>query len=137
MRSLEQGNATLLAFRTHTSTKKALEPVQSCGWLSPPNHGQKEGTLYLEGANVTFSCNSGYSLYGSHERTCQADGEWSGEDTHCVADNTLAIVLGSVGAVLALVVMVIAIVVYAKKQKKEAWKQQDDKVTYQHPGSHL
>uniref|UniRef100_A0A8C1T0R1 Sushi domain containing 2 n=1 Tax=Cyprinus carpio TaxID=7962 RepID=A0A8C1T0R1_CYPCA len=137
MRSLEQGNATLLAFRSHTSTKKALEPVQSCGWLSPPNHGQKEGTLYLEGANVTFSCNSGYSLYGSHERTCQADGKWSGEDAHCVADNTLAIVLGSVGAVLALVVMVIAIVVYAKKQKKEAWKQQDDKVTYQHPGSHL
>uniref|UniRef100_A0A8C2I1W8 Sushi domain containing 2 n=1 Tax=Cyprinus carpio TaxID=7962 RepID=A0A8C2I1W8_CYPCA len=118
MRSLEQGNATLLAFQSHTSTKKALEPVQSCGWLSPPNHGQKEGTLYLEGANVTFSCNSGYGLYGSHERTCQADGEWSGEDTHCVADNTLAIVLGSVGAVLALVVMVIAIVVYAKKQKK-------------------
>ncbi|KTF90428.1 hypothetical protein cypCar_00025490, partial [Cyprinus carpio] len=26
MRSLEQGNATLLAFRSHTSTKKALEP---------------------------------------------------------------------------------------------------------------
>uniref|UniRef100_A0A8C1ERN9 Sushi domain containing 2 n=1 Tax=Cyprinus carpio carpio TaxID=630221 RepID=A0A8C1ERN9_CYPCA len=85
MRSLEQGNATLLAFRSHTSTKKALEPVQSCGWLSPPNHGQKEGTLYLEGANVTFSCNSGYGLHGSHERTCQADGEWSGEDAHCVA----------------------------------------------------
>lgn len=33
-------------------------------------------------------------------------------------DNTLAIVLGSVGAVLALAVMVIAIVVYTKKQKK-------------------
>lgn len=137
MRSLEQGNATLLAYRGHTSTKRALEPVQSCGWLSPPNHGQKEGTLYLEGATVTFSCNSGYSLYGSQERTCQADGEWSGEDAHCVADNTLAIVLGSVGAVLALVVMVIAIVVYTKKQKKEARKQQDDKVTYQQHGSHL
>ncbi len=36
-----------------------------------------------------------------------------------ITDNTLAIVLGSVGAVLALVVMVIAIVVYTKKQKSE------------------
>uniref|UniRef100_A0A8C1T238 Sushi domain containing 2 n=1 Tax=Cyprinus carpio TaxID=7962 RepID=A0A8C1T238_CYPCA len=96
MRSLEQGNATLLAFRSHTSTKKALEPVQSCGWLSPPNHGQKEGTLYLEGANVTFSCNSGYSLYGSHERTCQADGKWSGEDAHCVAGSFCTPLDGSV-----------------------------------------
>lgn len=137
MRSLEQGNATLLAYRSHASTKKSLEPVQSCGWLSPPNHGQKEGTLYLERATVRFSCHSGYSLHGSKERTCQAGGAWSGEDTHCVADNTLAIVLGSVGAVLALVVMVIAIVVYTKKQKREARKQEDDKVTYQQSGSHL
>lgn len=38
--------------------------------------------------------------------------------TFFLTDNTLAIVLGSVGAVLAVVVMVIAIVVYTKKQKK-------------------
>jgi len=59
--------------------------VQSCGWLSPPNHGQKEGTLYLERATVKFSCNNGYRLYGSQERTCQGDGMWSGKDAHCVA----------------------------------------------------
>lgn len=136
MRSLEQGNATLRAYRSHTDTQTALEPVQSCGWLSPPNHGQKEGTLYLEGATVSFSCNSGYGLYGPQNRTCQADGTWSGQDTHCVADNTLAIVLGSIGAVLAVVVMVIAIVVYTKKQKREAMKH-DQKVTYQQNASHL
>ncbi|XP_067295493.1 sushi domain-containing protein 2 isoform X3 [Pseudorasbora parva] len=137
MRSLQQGNATLLSYRSHMSNKKALEPVQSCGWLPPPNHGQKEGTLYLERATVKFSCNSGYRLYGSYERTCQEDGMWSGQDAHCVADNTLAIVLGSVGAVLAVVVMVIAIVVYTKKQKKEAMKQHGDKVTYQQHASQL
>jgi len=38
--------------------------------------------------------------------------------TFFFSDNILAIVLGSVGAVLAVVVMVIAIVVYTKKQKK-------------------
>ncbi|XP_073808098.1 sushi domain-containing protein 2 isoform X2 [Danio rerio] len=128
MRSLKQGNATLRAYRSHTDTQTALEPVQSCGWLSPPNHGQKEGTLYLEGATVSFSCNRGYGLFGSQNRTCQADGTWSGQDTHCVAENTLAIVLGSVGAVLALVVMVIAIIVYSKKQKKFREDEEDQKV---------
>lgn len=59
--------------------------VQSCGWLSPPYHGQKEGTLYLEGATVTFSCHDGYRLYGSQERTCDGDGKWSGQETSCVA----------------------------------------------------
>ncbi|XP_057204981.1 sushi domain-containing protein 2 isoform X1 [Triplophysa rosa] len=129
-RSLEQGNATLLSFRSHTSIKTALQSVQSCGWLSPPYHGQKDGTLYLEGATVTFSCHDGYRLYGSQERTCDGDGKWSGQETSCVADNTLAIVLGSVGAVLAVVIMVIAIVVYTKQQKKEAKRLQDNKVTY-------
>lgn len=129
-RSLEQGNATLLSFKGYTSIKKALKPVQTCGWLAPPHNGKKKGTLYLEGANITFSCNDGYNLYGSKQRTCQQDGTWSGRDTSCVAENNLAIVLGSIGAVLALVVMVIAIVVYTRRQKKEAKRQQDDKVTY-------
>ncbi|XP_051527168.1 sushi domain-containing protein 2 [Myxocyprinus asiaticus] len=137
MRSLEQGNSTLLLYRSHTSTKKALKLVQSCGWLSPPYHGQKEGTFYLENATVKFSCNNGYHLYGSQERTCQGDGKWSGQDTHCVKDNTLAIVLGSIGAVLAVVVMVIAIVVHTRNQKRKAIRHHEDKVTYQQHASNL
>lgn len=58
--------------------------VISCGWLSPPNNGKKEGTIYLQGATVQLSCDDGYTLEGSAERTCQANGQWSGEDTNCV-----------------------------------------------------
>ncbi|XP_017307425.1 sushi domain-containing protein 2 isoform X2 [Ictalurus punctatus] len=136
-RSLELGNNTLHAVRAHAATTQDLQPVVSCGWIQPPKHGQKEGTLYLEGANVRFSCNHGYRLYGSQERVCQEDGRWSGEDTHCVSDNILGIVLGSVGAVLTVVVMVIAIVLYTRKQKRERMRQRENKAVYQHNTANL
>ncbi|KAK2845374.1 hypothetical protein Q7C36_010228 [Tachysurus vachellii] len=136
-RSLELGNNTLHAVRTHAATVQDLQPVVSCGWLQPPKHGGKEGTVYLKGANVRFSCKSGYRLYGSRERVCQEDGRWSGEDTHCVSDDTLGIVLGSIGAALTLVVMVIAIVLYNRKQKRERIKERENKVDYQHDPTNL
>lgn len=61
--------------------------VLSCGWLSPPDNGEKEGTTYLQGAKVRLSCNEGYNLKGSAVRLCQADGQWSGEETRCVASS--------------------------------------------------
>ncbi|KAI4889571.1 hypothetical protein NFI96_028903 [Prochilodus magdalenae] len=214
-RSLELGNSTLQTHRSHTSTTQDLQPVLSCGWLKPPKYGQKEGTLYLKGAKVSFSCNQGYRLHGSQERICEDDGRWSGEETHCVSavvsqhrphissvlgeaagrgesfpnqgeghravgvpqaegaqapcrlvcvlvrtnppgderpaelasyspaprstlngavvtvtDNTLGIVLGSVGAVLTLVILVVAIVLYSRKQKRQKMREREDKVVY-------
>ncbi|TRY84670.1 hypothetical protein DNTS_003188 [Danionella cerebrum] len=131
MRSLQQGNGTLRSYQSHVATQRHLKPVKACGWLAPPKHGEKEGSVYLEGSSIRFWCNSGYRLYGSEERSCQADGHWSGRDTQCVADNTLAIVLGTLGAVMAVVVMVIEILLCTKKQKIEAIRDQNDKVTYQ------
>lgn len=52
-------------------------PVVSCGWLSPPDNGLKEGSKYLMGSTVYFHCNNGYSLEGAQVSTCQADGNWS------------------------------------------------------------
>ncbi|XP_076853996.1 sushi domain-containing protein 2 isoform X2 [Brachyhypopomus gauderio] len=128
-RSLEMGNNTLLSLRNHANTVRDLQPVMSCGWLQPPSHGQKEGTLYLEGATVSFSCNPGYHLYGPQQRTCHSDGQWSGSETYCLSDDSLGIVLGTVGAVLAMVAMVVAIVVYNKKQKREKMKESEDRNT--------
>ncbi|KAJ8384933.1 hypothetical protein AAFF_G00197410 [Aldrovandia affinis] len=117
-RSLEVGNATKVAFQSYAVLVQDLQPVVSCGWLGPPNNGRKQGSRYLQGAVVSFSCNTGYVLAGAEERTCQADGQWSGSPAHCVSDNTLGIVLGSVIGALALVTMVMMIVLQSRKQKR-------------------
>ncbi|CAN0333619.1 unnamed protein product [Lampetra planeri] len=102
--SLSAANATLLAHRWHQGVVRDLTPVVSCGVLLAPKHGSKEGTMYLEGGRLTFACDSGYVLSGSSARECQPHGRWSGQDASCVTDNTLAIVLGCVFAVLVLAI---------------------------------
>uniref|UniRef100_A0A8C9S3J0 Sushi domain containing 2 n=1 Tax=Scleropages formosus TaxID=113540 RepID=A0A8C9S3J0_SCLFO len=118
-RSLEVGNATRATFRAHAAAVADLEPVVSCGWLAPPSNGQKEGTRYLQGAVVKFSCNSGYVLSGSAERTCLANGQWSGDATHCVQDNVLGIVLGSVFGAITLVTLIAAVVLHSRRQERQ------------------
>ncbi|XP_036069422.1 sushi domain-containing protein 2 isoform X1 [Oryzias melastigma] len=83
-RSLEKGNATLGAYRSHQTRASALEPVVSCGFLPAPTNGKKNGSRYLQGDTVSFSCDEGYLLFGSEERTCLEDGAWSGEESHCI-----------------------------------------------------
>ncbi|XP_034777574.2 CUB and sushi domain-containing protein 1-like [Acipenser ruthenus] len=57
----------------------------SCGELSSPPNGNRIGTLTTYGATAIFTCNTGYTLTGSHVRECQANGLWSGTDTRCLA----------------------------------------------------
>uniref|UniRef100_A0A8C5PF63 Complement C2 n=1 Tax=Leptobrachium leishanense TaxID=445787 RepID=A0A8C5PF63_9ANUR len=38
---------------------------------------------YLVGSNITFSCNDGYILRGSEERTCRRNAKWSGSMAVC------------------------------------------------------
>ncbi|RXM33320.1 CUB and sushi domain-containing protein 2, partial [Acipenser ruthenus] len=57
----------------------------SCGELSSPPNGNRIGTLTTYGATAIFTCNTGYTLKGSHVRECQANGLWSGIDTRCLA----------------------------------------------------
>ncbi|KAB0351992.1 hypothetical protein FD754_016849, partial [Muntiacus muntjak] len=57
----------------------------SCGSLSFPPNGNKIGTLTVYGATAIFTCNSGYTLVGSHVRECLANGLWSGPETRCLA----------------------------------------------------
>ena len=42
----------------------------------------KVGVGY-EGDTCSFTCNTGYELTGSDNRTCQSDGSWSGTDGVC------------------------------------------------------
>ncbi|KAG8597924.1 hypothetical protein GDO81_002432 [Engystomops pustulosus] len=82
--SLEIGNATKISYGSHKALVDNLQPVVTCGWLAPPANGTKNGTNYLVGSLITFSCNTGFVLTGSITRTCQADGYWSGEPTMCI-----------------------------------------------------
>ncbi|XP_077986729.1 complement factor B-like isoform X2 [Glandiceps talaboti] len=48
-----------------------------------PERGRKVGTSYKVGDTVRFNCNSGYTLYGSEQRTCMSNGKWNGTFTVC------------------------------------------------------
>ncbi|RVE67726.1 hypothetical protein OJAV_G00084710 [Oryzias javanicus] len=124
-RSLEKGNATLGAYRSHRGRMSALEPVVSCGFLPAPTNGKKNGTRYLQGDAVSFSCDRGYLLFGSEERTCVDEGAWSGQQTHCVRDDNVGFILGTVGFVSALVTMAIMIKLQTGKQNREGESRSD------------
>ncbi|XP_075058584.1 CUB and sushi domain-containing protein 1 [Mixophyes fleayi] len=59
--------------------------VISCGDLPTPPNGNRIGTLNVYGATTIFTCNTGYTLVGSHVRECLANGLWSGIETRCLA----------------------------------------------------
>lgn len=61
-----------------------ISTVISCGDLPTPINGNRIGTLNVYGATTIFTCNSGYTLVGSHVRECLANGLWSGTETRCL-----------------------------------------------------
>ncbi|XP_054847099.1 sushi domain-containing protein 2 isoform X2 [Eublepharis macularius] len=82
-RDLAVGNSTKWSHQNYKRLKENLQPVVSCDWLALPTNGRKDSTNYLAGSVVRFCCNPGYTLAGSAERTCQSNGEWSGDATTC------------------------------------------------------
>lgn len=65
--------------------------VISCGGLPSPPNGNKIGTLTVYGATAIFTCNTGYTLVGSHVRECLANGLWSGTETQCLGKKKCSI----------------------------------------------
>ena len=62
-----------------------LSTGKSCPALQPPVHGSITslscGTSF--GSQASLSCDTGYRMTGSSQRSCQADGTWSGNTTIC------------------------------------------------------
>ncbi|XP_065899237.1 uncharacterized protein [Dysidea avara] len=59
-----------------------------CPALTDPNNGTITCSLGDDGVpsyedTCSFTCNTGYELTGSDTRTCQSDGNWSGNETMC------------------------------------------------------
>ncbi|KAJ8250433.1 hypothetical protein COCON_G00223550 [Conger conger] len=65
--------------------EKSTCKIISCGDLPSPPNGNKIGTLSTFGATAIFTCNTGYTLSGSHVRECGANGLWNGVETKCLA----------------------------------------------------
>ena len=63
--------------------------VVSCILLPNPNNGTINCSLGDDGVpsyedTCSFTCNTGYELTGSSERTCQSNGSWSGSSVSCI-----------------------------------------------------
>jgi len=62
----------------------------TCPPLNDPDNGMINCSLGDDGVlsyedTCSFTCNTGYELTGSDNRTCQSDGSWSGTETMCTA----------------------------------------------------
>uniref|UniRef100_A0A452HNP9 Uncharacterized protein n=1 Tax=Gopherus agassizii TaxID=38772 RepID=A0A452HNP9_9SAUR len=55
----------------------------TCGDPGIPSHGIRLGSEFGVDSMVRFSCELGYTLRGSSERTCHANGSWSGMQPEC------------------------------------------------------
>ena len=63
--------------------------IVNCSLLNMPNNGIINCSLGDDGISsyedtCSYTCNTGYELTGSSERTCQSDGSWSGSPVSCV-----------------------------------------------------
>ncbi|KAI0222756.1 hypothetical protein LSAT2_025993 [Lamellibrachia satsuma] len=82
-------------YRLHGSTQRKCTGDRSwdgvettcveihCGSLVAPTHGSASGSSDTVGSVVLFSCDAGFRLIGSPQRTCQQNGNWDGEDATC------------------------------------------------------
>ena len=62
----------------------------SCGQLVDPSNGRVDTSAGTSFGDVArYSCDTGYTRNGPAERTCQANGEWSGSAPTCDSEYTL------------------------------------------------
>ena len=62
----------------------SISSVIDCGSLDDPNNGQVELSNTTFRSTANFTCSQGYSLSnGNSIRTCEANGEWSGDSPIC------------------------------------------------------
>lgn len=63
-----------------------IKPDSTCHPLPMVENGDFNPKSNKFGAVVTFSCNENYFLFGSRERMCQGDEEWSGTPAECLKE---------------------------------------------------
>ena len=67
----------------------SISAVIDCGNLDDPDNGQVELSNTTLGSTANFTCSQGYSLSnGNNTRTCEANGQWSGDPPFCECKHT-------------------------------------------------
>ena len=61
----------------------------NCGFLDAPDHGVEQSSNDVVDSVVSFSCDRGYRLQGSANRTCTTQGTWDGVETMCVGQSLI------------------------------------------------
>ncbi|XP_072269338.1 CUB and sushi domain-containing protein 3 [Pyxicephalus adspersus] len=56
-----------------------------CGDPGVPAHGSRDGTDFRTKSILRFTCDVGYMLHGSEDRTCMSNGSWTGRQPECKA----------------------------------------------------
>jgi hypothetical protein len=75
--------------------------VGGCVALANPTGGLVTAAALATGSTATYSCDLGRALSGPAERTCQADGTWSGTAPTCALKDCGALVAPATGSVVA------------------------------------
>lgn len=68
-----------------------IKPDLSCQDLAKLENGDFQPKLSLFNTRVTYQCDQGYFLFGSKERLCQGDEDWSGTPAECTPERTYLI----------------------------------------------
>lgn len=68
-----------------------IKPDLSCPDLRKLENGNISTNITLFNTKVVCSCDPGYYLFGSRERLCQGDEDWSGSPAECLAERKSAL----------------------------------------------
>ena len=78
------GFSSIITYKhTFTHYISIILTAVDCGNLTNPTTGQVSTAGTTFGQTATYSCDAGYNLMGSTQRTCQVTGVWSGSAPTC------------------------------------------------------
>ena len=65
--------------------------VLHCGSLETPSNGTQNSSTDVVDSVATFSCDYGFRLDGSAQRSCTNDGYWNGIEATCVGQSVYTV----------------------------------------------
>ena len=76
---------------TATTLTSCLKPfphsVNMCPTLDNPANGNLVLSGNTSGETADYTCDTGFSLVGMSQRSCQSNGTWSGSEPTCESKN--------------------------------------------------